>query len=252
MDSNISAFEKAGEIRVVLARPKDSRNIGAVCRAMKTMGAESLYIVGTDEIDLSGAETLALHANDILSQARFCKDLDEAVTDCNLVAGFTRRQGKWRKYHYYTPRELGLMVVQRRVAKIALVFGNEASGLSDSELSSCNIAVTIPSSSGFPSLNLSHAVQIALYELFLSMHFEDEPTLFSPLNTRELADLCSIISDSLKSIGFFHVVPPEDLMRFLRDILTRAGLSRGEADRLENIFRKIAGIVRGRNSTDES
>ena len=237
------------DIRVVLARPQDSRNVGAVCRAMKTMGLRSLYVTGGSEINRQEAGPLALHADDMLDGMRRTPRLEDAVADCALVAGFSRRQGKWRKYHNYTPRQFGRMITKRRSGAVALVFGNEASGLSDEELAVCNVAVTIPTSPAFPSLNLSHAVQIAVYEIYQAIMFPKDKALYSPVTSAEIAELCGVIGDSLSSIGFFHVVPPEDMVRFFRDIFARAGLSTGEAERMANIFEKIAGIVRGRESS---
>ena len=156
----------ARDIRIVLVRPKEDKNIGSVCRAMKTMGFGSLTIVGHDSVNPAEAAITAVHAADVLERAIHCETLEEAVRDAVLVAGVSRRRGKWRKYFAVSPEQLVDRVVSIRRGTCAVVFGNEASGLDADELARCHLAVRIPSSPEFPSLNLSHAVQIITYQLF--------------------------------------------------------------------------------------
>jgi TrmH family RNA methyltransferase len=214
---------------------------------MKTMGFADLRLCKPLCLDRAEAERLAVHAEDVLEAAAVVNHLRDAVMDCGLVAGFTRRHGKWRKYHYYTPREFAELVRSRGHRRVAVLFGNEASGLTDAELRHCNVAVTIPGSPSAPSLNLSHAVQVALYELQVILQGPAIPIERTTLANSDLESLCGAIADALAEIGFFHVVPPEDLTRFFRDIFARAGISTGEAVRLRSVFTKIAGIIRGRS-----
>jgi tRNA/rRNA methyltransferase len=125
----------------------------------------------------------------------------------------------------------------------ALVFGNEITGLTDEELERCHVAVTIPSSPDFPSLNLSHAVQIIAYEVYRRFHAASGKRFYTPISGERLDSMVDHITSSLKSIGFYKLVTPEEMGRFFRDIFARAALSRRESDRIRTIFSKIAGIV---------
>ena len=230
-------------IRIVLVRPKEDKNIGSVCRAMKTMGFGSLYIVGQDRVDRREAAITAVHAVDVLERAIHCETLEEAVRDAELVAGVSRRRGKWRKYFALSPEQLAERVASIRLGSCALVFGNEASGLNAGELARCHLAVRIPSSPEFPSLNLSHSVQIITYQLFCRLNAQGQSGAFSPVSADTLAALVSLIIDSLGDIGFFTQGDPGEMSIFLRDILARAALEKAEADRLGGIFEKISALA---------
>ena len=228
-------------IRIILMNPKTSKNVGAVCRAMKTMNIQSLSIINKEKLNPIEIKHLAIHAYDVFENALFFDNLEDALTDTSLIAGITRRRGKYRKYFALTPEELAEMISQTK-GKIALVFGNEESGLTQKELSHCHLAVKIPSSHLFPSLNLSHAVQIITYQIFRYLSQPVFP-LYTPINQNRLTSLTEIMIKSLKNIGFFSQGDPGDLKLFLKDIFARAQLSGREAKRLEVIFRKISGCI---------
>jgi TrmH family RNA methyltransferase len=230
------------DVRIVLVRPRDPRNVGAACRAMKCMGLRSLAIVIEGLIDPSQARILAHYAADVLDEATVHTDLREAIGDAVLVAGTTRRRGRNRKYFTVFPEQLAHRIAEIRAGTVAVLFGNEEAGLTDEELSLCNIAVTIPATSQFPSLNLSHAVQVVCYEIHRALA-AGHLTPFAPIGASAVEDLVSVITGSLKSIGFFTQVTPRQMAIFFKDIIARAGLSVNEARRLGVIFRKIAGLA---------
>jgi tRNA/rRNA methyltransferase len=230
------------DVRIVLVRPRDPRNVGASCRAMKCMGFSSLAIVPDGLIDPRQASTLAHYAADVLDKATLHSHLRDAVKDAVLVAGTTRRRGRNRKYFTLFPEQLGQRIALIEKGTVAVVFGNEETGLTDEELALCHLAVTIPSSPEFPSLNLSHAVQVICYEIFRA-RATGRLTPFSPISARAVEELVAVVTRSLRSIGFFTRVGPEQMSVFFKDILGRAGLSVNEARRIGVIFRKIAGLA---------
>jgi tRNA/rRNA methyltransferase len=236
--------QAARRVRLVLVEPQDSRNIGSVCRAMKTMGFRSLYVVGSGPVDREQAAVTAVHAVDLLEEAVFCRELGEAVQDAVLVAGVSRRRGRRRKYFALGPQGLAERVASLSCGVCAIVFGNEVTGLSDRDLRLCHLAVQIPTAPEFPSLNLSHAVQVIVYELFRQLG--GGPPHFQPIPAGKLDDLVALIIGALRNVGFFTRGDPEELGVFWRDILARATLEQREADRLGEIFGKISGMVSGR------
>jgi TrmH family RNA methyltransferase len=229
-------------VRIVLVRPRDPRNVGAACRAMKCMGISSLAIVAEAIVDPTQARTLAHGAADILEAAVVYPDLASAVADASLVAGTTRRRGKNRKYFTLFPEQLAERIAATGQGTAAVVFGNEETGLTDEELALCSLAVTIPASPESGSLNLSHAVQVVCYAISRAAAGR-RLTPFTPIPSTEVDALVSVITRSLKAIGFFHLVTPRSMTVFFRDILARAGLSVNEAKRMGVVFRKIAGIA---------
>jgi TrmH family RNA methyltransferase len=222
--------------RIVLCRPKFSGNIGFVCRAMKAMGMDDLAIVGDQAAEDAGAvNATAVHAADIYAAARRSDSLPAAIADCVFVAGTTRRRGQHRKRAILLPEAFAEMV-DGLEGTIALVFGNEESGLTSDELESCSAAVTIPSDEAFPSLNLSHAVQIMAYVLF--RHEWNLPT-YTPADTARVSRAVTSIIEHLSALDHFHHMGSEPTRRLLSDVIGRAAVTEGELRELERIFRKI-------------
>ena len=82
---------------IILCRPEESRNVGAVCRAMANNSLKTLRIVGKKEdFDEERVRILAIHAASIWENAQFFDSITEASKDCTIVAGTTRRRGKKR------------------------------------------------------------------------------------------------------------------------------------------------------------
>ena len=157
------------DVIIVLSRPMESGNVGAVCRAMKNMGLSRLRIVDSEEIMKDDVITSrAVHAADVWENAEHFNDLSLAIEDCSIVIGTTRRRGRYRKRVSMKTHEIGSLLAEHP-GPAALVFGNERTGLDVREIEMCNIASHIPANDNFPSLNLSHAVQIYTYEIFQSL-----------------------------------------------------------------------------------
>lgn len=229
---------------IVLVHPEESRNIGSVCRAMANMGISDLRIVGKRE-DYKDRQVriLAIHAASFWDNAKFFSSVTEAVADCAMAAGTTRRRGKRRKDWLVTPEEFAASVTKVENAKIAVIFGSERTGLTDEELAECTVGVQIPSSPDFGSLNLSHAVQIICYVLYRTLETA-KVTGYTPISIERLDKAVDSIADNLQQIGFFSVTGRDDMEIFWRQILSRAVLSEGEAQYLEKVFTKAAGLAK--------
>lgn len=229
------------KVYVVLCRPEESRNVGAACRAMANNGISHLRIVGRrEDFDEERVRILAIHAAEIWEKAEFFNSIEEATADCAVSAATTRRRGKRRKGKLFLPEEF-CDFVQDSDAKIAVVFGNERTGLTDDEVAACSTAVTIPSSEGFMSLNLSHAVQIICYHLFRAVRPNFKG--YEKIDLSRLDKTVSCMTDNLQKIGFFKIAGRPDMENFWRGILSRAALSESEAKYIEKTFTKIAGLA---------
>jgi len=231
---------------VILSRPEESRNVGSVCRAMANNGLKTLRIVGKrQDFDDERVRILAIHACEIWENAGFFDSITEASRDCSVVAGTTRRRGK-KRGKLLLPEEFADTADGISVdGKVAVVFGNERTGLEEEELDECTMGVTIPSSDEFGSLNLSHAVQIISYHIFRKS-LEDKNKLSRgslPVSLERLGKTVDEITDSLQKIGFFKLAGRPDMEKFWRDILSRAALSESEAKYIEKVFNKAAGLI---------
>lgn len=233
-------------IVIVLDHPDESRNIGAACRAMANNDISDLRIVGKlEDYDLEHIHVLAIHAGAIFDNAHFYTSIREATADCAICAGTTRRRGK-KRGKLLLPEEFAKMTSDTtQNAKVAIVFGNERTGLTDDQLDECNIGVTIPSSDNFGSLNLSHAVQIMSYHMYRQNLSEQNPDFrgYTPLTLERVDQTVQTITDNMQKIGFFKMPGRQDMENFWRSILSRANLSESEAQYLEKTFGKMAGLA---------
>ncbi|MGM0674016.1 MAG: RNA methyltransferase [Spirochaetota bacterium] len=230
--------------RVVLVHPKTSVNVGAVCRAMKTMGLTNLAVVGAqEELIEREIRAVAIHASDVYDSAQFFDTLGEALSDCSLSVAVSRRIGQRRNKLRLSPRELPEYVEARGDTRVALVFGSEEHGLTNEEVAACSTMVTIPSSPEFPSLNLSHAVQIVTYEIFAHRissdtgHEEHTEWRVEPIG--KVRELVSTVWTTLNELGVYRNTDGSESARFFHDIFVRAGLRESEIDYLKRIFEKI-------------
>jgi tRNA/rRNA methyltransferase/tRNA (cytidine32/uridine32-2'-O)-methyltransferase len=231
------------EVAIVLSRPGESGNVGAVCRAMMNMGLSRLRIVPTGgaEPDRAVIAARAVHAAGIWEKAEFFPSLEAALAGCATAIGVTRRPGRRRKAHSLNPRETAAFLA-RRPGPAALVFGNERTGLEDAELELCNMAAHIPADEAFPSLNLSHAVQVFCYELRLELGPGGTRGFHGwvPLGQERLDALARSVTDSLESLGFYRQPGRAEQEHFFRDLFARAGVTQREAEYLAGIFEKAA------------
>lgn len=229
-------------VRVVLAGPRDGRNVGSVCRAMKTMGLRDLHVVAGD-FDPSDARAAAVHAADVFDAAPRPRSLPEAIADCDEAIAVSRRRGKRRKLAPMPLSDLPAHLAARGPGVTALVFGTEATGLRDEEIACCTGMLSIPTHPDFPSLNLSHAAQIVTYELFRARGRHVPARYYEPVALQQVDAALDPLLDLLVGIDFFRQAGPEELRVFLRDVLSRAALAGPECERLQTLFHSLRGIV---------
>jgi tRNA/rRNA methyltransferase len=150
----------------ILVRPAVPENVGAAARALKTMGFNQLRIVGSSAHREKPAHILAHASTDILDNALEFSDLDSALADIDFCIGTSAKTRHDKRYNLL-PSQLREAIVEKgaSVKNVAIVFGCEESGLSNSELALCDALTTIPLATTYPSLNLSQAVMLYAYEL---------------------------------------------------------------------------------------
>lgn len=152
--------------RVVLVSPSRSTNVGAVARSMVAFGFSDLAIVDSLAHRTPEASWVAHGAQDLLSDARTYPNLDQALRGVDFAVATTQRH-RGAPRHYHTPTGLCERIREKghTVGRVALVFGGEASGLSNRDVNRCDALSRIPQAVSYPSLNLAQAVTIYLYAL---------------------------------------------------------------------------------------
>jgi TrmH family RNA methyltransferase len=154
----------------VLVRPHYPENVGAAARAIKTMGITELILVKPSRLAVPEhemARKMAVKSWDVLDGARRMTTLAEALATCDFAFATTSRRGV---SGVIAPRRAATLALERsaRGEKVAFVFGNEKTGLAQTDVESCDLRVRIPMAAEQPSINLAQAVQLMAYELFLA------------------------------------------------------------------------------------
>ncbi len=233
-------------IRFVLVEPTLSGNIGAVARAMKTMGLSRMELVAPKQLPDAEALARACGADDLLQHAGIHAELPEAIAECRLVIGTSARRRTLDWDTLEPPEAARRLLAEAAVGEVALLLGRESSGLSNAELARCQFLVHIPTNPDFSSLNLAAAAQVFAYEIRRCRR-EDltEPShdIQRDLATaQELEGLHGHLADTLRDIGFGDPDSSKKLLLRLRHLFNRA-----RPDRVEiNILRGILSAAQGR------
>lgn len=211
-------------VSIVLCRPEGSANIGAVCRAMKTMNLASLMLVAPAVVAEEEVKKWSLKAFDIYQSATKHASLSSAISSAAWIVGVSRRQGKNRKKYFLTPEDMAKQLAIYSDREVCLVFGNEKNGLCEEELKLCHSLLTIPSDEEYGSLNLSHAVQICAYAIFSSTKEHNLRQLQS-VSQPEIERMVGDIVERMDERGIFTARKP--------------GIKRLTYSRLYDIFGRV-------------
>ena len=150
----------------ILVKPQLGENIGACARSMKNFGFTKLHIVSPKiNFPNNKAKATSVGAIDIINKAKVFNETNEAINDFNIVISLSARRRDINKKHI-SLNDFVKLVKKKKNSNFGLMFGPEASGLSNEDLSFSNYVLQIPTSPKFKSLNLSHSLTIICYEIF--------------------------------------------------------------------------------------
>jgi len=246
-------------LSIILVEPRGPINIGSVCRTMMNFGYTQLRLVKpTRHYQSLLAKKMALSAFTILENALIFNDLQSALSDVQIAFGTTRRFGKYRK-EFFSPSSAAEKIREIPIQiRCALVLGPEDTGLETKDLDLCQHFITIPTHDTYPSMNLSHALAVLLYEVSIK---SDPKKIFSDPKPQTLAtgeeieNMFTHIKQSLINIDFLDRQNPEHILRTFRRLFGSAGLTsrdvriiRGMMSRIdwtENQRRKITHVHNG-------
>ncbi|AKU21762.1 RNA methyltransferase [Massilia sp. MB5] len=233
-------------LRVVLVETSRPGNIGAVARAMKTMGFGQLVLVNPrfdGALEHEEALAFASGAQDILAAARIVGSMAEALDGVHFAAAVSARLREFSP-PVLTPRELAGQLAATPELQAALIFGNERFGLPNEVVEQCNVLINIPANPDYSSLNLAQAAQVLVYECRMAA-LEGQRAASEVGFQGEAASLAQIegmyahLEQGLVQIGFLDAGNPRKLMPRLKRLFARAGLEKEEVNILRGIARRM-------------
>ena len=181
----------------ILVKPQLGENIGACARSMKNFGFNKLHIV-EPKINFPNekAKATSVGAFDIINKAKVYNNIEDAISKFNLIISLSARKRDINKKHI-SLQAFQKIIIKKKNINIGLMFGPEASGLSNKDLSFSNYVLHIPTSTKFKSLNLSHSLTIICYEIF---------KLINKKNIKKNSSMLKISSKSKISSVLKHLV----------------------------------------------
>ena len=227
------------KVYFILVRPQMGENIGSVARAIKNFNIKYLRIVNP-RCNWPSQKALAtsVGAKDILKSAKIYNSIEKAIGDLDIIFASTSRIRKVNK------KIISILDFKKKVEKkrkIGILFGPEASGLSNDEISYANYLVKIPTNKKFSSLNLSHSAIIFCFELF--QYFSNKKAIYksgyksSVAKKSEVNKFLSFIINKLDKKGFLQPDHKrKSMIRNINNIFHRLNLSEQEIRILLGIF----------------
>ncbi|MBI3552114.1 MAG: RNA methyltransferase [Elusimicrobia bacterium] len=228
------------EPRFVLARPRNPNNIGAVARAMANFGLRDLRVV--DPYEPVWKETKsALDGGAVLQNAR-AMGLPEALAGSQLVLGTS--DGRRKRARPVIPLPGLWDYLGRNLpagGRVAILFGSEKTGLTNTELQHCRAVLRIPTQDDAPSMNLGQAAALIAAELARPALPQETTGPQSPAPTTEqLEDLVRKMVSALESLGYALRTPKDAKAERIRRMLNGWMLSRRDAAFLQGVFARVA------------
>ena len=226
-------------IHFILVRPQMGENIGSVARAIKNFNITKLRIVDP-RCNWPSQKALAtsVGANDVLKSSKIYNSVDKSIADLKVVFASTSRIRKVNK------KIISILDLKKKIKKkqkIGIMFGPEASGLSNDELNCADYLVKIPTNRKFSSLNLSHSAIIFCFQLF--QHFSDKKVIYnstyksSVANKSQVNKFLNFIIHELDKKGFLQPDRKrKSMIRNINNIFHRLSLSEQEIRILLGIF----------------
>jgi tRNA/rRNA methyltransferase len=227
----------------ILVNPQLGENIGACARALKNFGFSDLNIVAPrDQWPNTKARMTSVGAYNIVQKAKIYKNVSDAVQKFDLIFASTARRRDVNKKHISIVNFIKILSKYKKT-KIGIMFGPEASGLSNYDLSLSNFIIQVPTSKKLSSLNLSHAVIIICYEIYKSLNlnsFKKEKILNRLTSKSSIKNLIKFLEKMLDKKNFFK--PPEkkrSMILNINNIFGRLELSDKELRILFSIFSSL-------------
>ena len=229
-------------ISFILHKPQLSENIGACARALKNFNFKKLVIINPKPI-FPNDKIIAtsVGAKDIIKNSRVYENLEPAIKKVDFIIATTSRFRN-KNIKHIKLNDLKKIDFNK---KIAFLFGSEASGLSNNEISYANYTLQIPTNPDFKSLNLSHSVIIICQVIANLINLKGSKYVKSnkvkQASKKEIQSMVNLCIENLEEKNFFRSTEKKPIMlENLRSIFYKMELSKKETRILSGVFASLA------------
>ncbi len=230
-------------LKVILVEPNGPLNVGSVARLCSNFEVDELRVVSPkcDILSLE-AKKMALKGQQYLHHCKIFNNLENAIFDCDIVIATSGRIDVGKDSFFESSADVFNWVFSlKKIKNLAIVFGREDRGLSNNELLLANKILNIPTSNNNPSLNLSHAVSIVLYELNKSStkNFKKELEKINLASSKQINDSFLEIEEMLLRVGYLLKHTSRAKISKFKKYILRANTSMHEINVLRGIVHQI-------------
>jgi len=230
-------------LKVILVEPNGPLNVGSIARLCSNFEVDELRIVSPKcDIFSLEAKKMALKGQKYLDNCKIFDNLENAIFDCDLVIASCGRVDVSKDSFFISSEDLFNWIFSfKKINNLAIIFGREDRGLTNNELLLANKTFNIPTSKNNPSLNLSHAVSIVLYELNKSSNrnFNKELEVFNLASSKQIHDSFVEIEEMLLRVGYLIKHTSRAKISKFKNYISRANTSMHEINVLRGIVHQI-------------
>jgi len=230
-------------LKVILVEPNGPLNVGSVARLCSNFEVEELRIVSPKcDIFSLEAKKMALKGQKYLDHCKIFDSLEKAIFDCDLVLATSGRIDVTNNSPFESFEDVFNWTISfKKIKNLAIIFGREDRGLTNRELLLANKTFNIPTSQNNPSLNLSHAVSIVLYELNQSSkkNINEKLEVFNLASTKQIHDSFVEIEEILLEVGYLLKHTSRAKISKFKKFVLRANTSMHEINVLRGIVHQI-------------
>jgi len=231
------------KIGFLLVKPQLPENIGFSARGLKNFGFKTLDLVSPKETwPNKKAIATSVGAKDILRKTKVYLSIKDAINKYDIVYASSARRRDINKRHL-SFNQFIQSIKKNKKKKIGIIFGPEASGLSNDDISYSNYIFKIPVNKKFESINLSHSIILICYEIFKNLrpgYFKRDKKLIDVISKKKINTFVDFIESRLEKKSFFSPAEKKKTMLVnLRNIFGRMQLSNKELRILSSVFSKL-------------
>ncbi|MBO6960821.1 MAG: TrmJ/YjtD family RNA methyltransferase [Prochlorococcus marinus CUG1438] len=230
-------------LKVILVEPNGPLNVGSVARLCSNFEVDELRIVSPKcDIYSLEAKKMALKGQKFLEHCNIFDDLEKAIFDCDLVLASCGRIDVSKDSFFESSEDIFDWTLSfKKINNLAIIFGREDRGLTNNELLLANKTFNIPTSQDNPSLNISHAVSIVLYELNKASikNLNRELEVFNLASSKQIQDSFNEIEEMLLGVGYLLKHTSKKKISKFKNYILRANTSMHEINVLRGIVHQI-------------